>query len=1055
MVDYGSIPELMCERDQWVCWKEITRDGDKTKAPVDPETGDFASSADSDTWSTFKQVRETHESDSVRTSGIGFMFSEHSMLMGVDLDDCRDPVTGEPSDEAVEIINHLDSWTEVSPSGTGYHVIVQGVVPDGGNRGDIDNTQHVEMYDKKRFFTVTGDRVDETPESVETRPEEVKTIHSEFIADDEDSDTDDDGNTPDPVGVDVNNEELIQTAKNSENGDKFESLWNGNTRDYGNDHSRADLALCSKLAFWTGGDKRRIDTLFRQSGLMRDKWDEDRGSQTYGERTIDKALKNKTEFYDPPSSVSKNTDADSSDSDTDTDDSDENDTGITAYSALDVADGRIGYWKTNNDDEDYFDVVCNFVLDTQSFLFRDGERVLKLQVIPATGEEAYDVEVPATVFNDRRKFKKEVVKGVSTVFDGSSNELNELRKLCGGQAAPQRTGTRKLGLHVDAGEFVTRDGVLTAAGWVDDSEHEFMSRGVAAERSLTLSEDDGSEYNAEAVCDIIDLLPKTRHSDRIIPVLGWTYAATLRPLIAGETGQFNSLHVTGRTGAGKSTTLELLRRMFGMNDDPQKVDDTKFALITSMSVTDSLPVWFDEYKPSDMQSWQLDRFQNLLRMSTRGSVAVRGNADKSTEEYVLDAPVVISGEQSIQGPAERRRTIQTRFRDDVNAPGSETKTAFDELSEYDLTEHAIAYFQWLLGQSEEELLELWSDAEDRVDDVLSTTGITGVVDLQRQGLQTIVFGMLLQREFAADITDDLDDDRDVDVASVDAVNAAVEYVAGQMGDSSDNTSHLDEFVELLCRAAREDYLENGKHHKLIRAGQDDEELAIKLSSAHDMVSKYVRDHDINSVDLLNAARDYKEWLREEVDDNDSYVAAVSQNTTGLNRCVRIDTSIAAEQLEFDSRVFNPVKVDFNNAVEAADDGDDNGDGHSGLVTVCDAVSKSETGHETVSVTVLDVEEFGDEHSAEFFATVQDESAVVKLVNWSHDKILEEGDTVRLRGVKIAEYEGTKQLVLDEKVTQVDYVQPGFGYTKPVGVDEDQTQTESSETALDSGVAGGD
>ncbi|MBM3271540.1 MAG: DUF3987 domain-containing protein, partial [Candidatus Sericytochromatia bacterium] len=61
-----------------------------------------------------------------------------------------------------------------------------------------------------------------------------------------------------------------------------------------------DLALCSHLAFWTGPDPARIDRLFRQSGLMRDKWDEKRLDSTYGAVTIAKALNGRTEYYSGP-----------------------------------------------------------------------------------------------------------------------------------------------------------------------------------------------------------------------------------------------------------------------------------------------------------------------------------------------------------------------------------------------------------------------------------------------------------------------------------------------------------------------------------------------------------------------------------------------------------------------------------------------------------------------------------------------------------------------------------------------------------------------------------
>ena len=81
-------------------------------------------------------------------------------------------------------------------------------------------------------------------------------------------------------------EELIERARRALNGDRFGRLWQGDTSDYGNDHSRADLALCRILSFWCRGDAERVDRLFRRSGLMRDKWDRRAGDVPYGARTI-------------------------------------------------------------------------------------------------------------------------------------------------------------------------------------------------------------------------------------------------------------------------------------------------------------------------------------------------------------------------------------------------------------------------------------------------------------------------------------------------------------------------------------------------------------------------------------------------------------------------------------------------------------------------------------------------------------------------------------------------------------------------------------------------
>ena len=92
------------------------------------------------------------------------------------------------------------------------------------------------------------------------------------------------------IWLHLSHEELIERAENARNGDLFRRLQEGDISDYGNDNSRADLALCRILAFWWRGDVARIDRLFRSSGLMREKWDRRAGDADYGMRTIRAAL---------------------------------------------------------------------------------------------------------------------------------------------------------------------------------------------------------------------------------------------------------------------------------------------------------------------------------------------------------------------------------------------------------------------------------------------------------------------------------------------------------------------------------------------------------------------------------------------------------------------------------------------------------------------------------------------------------------------------------------------------------------------------------------------
>jgi hypothetical protein len=102
--------------------------------------------------------------------------------------------------------------------------------------------------------------------------------------------------------VDLEGEELLTRARNAANGLLFRVLYDdGDTSSYPS-HSEADLALCSLLAFRTGNDAERIDRLFRQSGLMREKWDKRHHSNgnSYGRETIRRAIEANRETYQGP-----------------------------------------------------------------------------------------------------------------------------------------------------------------------------------------------------------------------------------------------------------------------------------------------------------------------------------------------------------------------------------------------------------------------------------------------------------------------------------------------------------------------------------------------------------------------------------------------------------------------------------------------------------------------------------------------------------------------------------------------------------------------------------
>ncbi len=303
---WERVPAELKALDRWVCWKMVERGGRRTKMPVCAASGKMASSTDAATWCSFEQAVAAVER--LGASGIGLVFGPDRAYTGLDLDHVLHDGVLEPGYRWV--LEEASTYAEVSPSGDGLHLIFRGSKPEGAERC---RKGPVEMYDRDRFFTITGDVVSGHG-AVCTAPSVVERAYRMWIEPDYGRRQPALADTVAGVGVgcaggagaggvddadDLTDEELLCRMRGSRKGGEISALLAGDTSAQGGDHSAADMALCSYLAFWCAGDEARMDRLFRASGLMRPKWDSRRGGTTYGAQTISRAVSNATEFYKP------------------------------------------------------------------------------------------------------------------------------------------------------------------------------------------------------------------------------------------------------------------------------------------------------------------------------------------------------------------------------------------------------------------------------------------------------------------------------------------------------------------------------------------------------------------------------------------------------------------------------------------------------------------------------------------------------------------------------------------------------------------------------------
>jgi len=263
-----NIPQEIMSPPIGVGFKFIPQKDKKAKkVPVNVATGGNAKSNDPKTWRPLGEV--IARAVALGLDAIGFAITKP--IIGIDIDGCV--ASGVIASYARKIISALDSYTEFSPSGTGIHILCKGELPSDRKFSELG----VEMYSGGRFFTITGDIVPGCKSTIEARKDELLKLFEELKQAEEEK-------------KDIRS--LLGKIKKSNDSESFFALYEGKWQESYPSQSEADLALCNKLAFWTGKDIGQMDALFRQSGLMRPKWDEKHFSdgKTYGQVLIEKAI---------------------------------------------------------------------------------------------------------------------------------------------------------------------------------------------------------------------------------------------------------------------------------------------------------------------------------------------------------------------------------------------------------------------------------------------------------------------------------------------------------------------------------------------------------------------------------------------------------------------------------------------------------------------------------------------------------------------------------------------------------------------------------------------
>ena len=250
-VETNFPPELLA-RDQWVCWRLEPRNNRPTKVPYSPRTGYRASSTAASSWGSFGQAAALLEV-CAELHGLGYVFSKDDPYCGIDFDHCIEPDGGPIAPWAREWVDRMQSYTELSPSGTGLHVFVRGELSGNGRKRD-----GIEVYDRGRFFTVTGDALPGMPLTVADPGSDLAQLY-EFLAPKGKPGLQKKLELRQAVGPELPDEIVIDVISASPRRITFHQLWGGNWKARYGSQSEADLALTGLLAEFIGNNPIQIE----------------------------------------------------------------------------------------------------------------------------------------------------------------------------------------------------------------------------------------------------------------------------------------------------------------------------------------------------------------------------------------------------------------------------------------------------------------------------------------------------------------------------------------------------------------------------------------------------------------------------------------------------------------------------------------------------------------------------------------------------------------------------------------------------------------------------
>ena len=258
--------------------------------------GKTAKSNDKTTWNSYEDCIAALNRNI--GDGLGFMLGDG--YIGIDIDKVSDDnfvysMNYHTKSMTADFLRGISTYAEISPSKTGLHFIGKGEVP-----GERKRYKNLEIYNKDRFFTVTGNVLkDRNRNKVINIDSELKPLYEKYMPKINVINSENKRNQITTFLKDDQDivEKLFDRGYFSYTGEDLRRIYYGNYESYFNSQSEADFFMLQRLLYYTADVEQAI-SLMEKSGLKREKWYKKRAGTDYIHYIADKAISSINQFYD-------------------------------------------------------------------------------------------------------------------------------------------------------------------------------------------------------------------------------------------------------------------------------------------------------------------------------------------------------------------------------------------------------------------------------------------------------------------------------------------------------------------------------------------------------------------------------------------------------------------------------------------------------------------------------------------------------------------------------------------------------------------------------------